>query len=59
MSHDSSIELITPIEGFAHEDNLIVKAAQLLQQHTGCQQGARIAIDKQFPQGGGTRRRIF
>ena len=34
-------------------DNLIVRAAQLLQQHTGCQLGATITMDKHIPIGGG------
>lgn len=36
-----------------HEDNLIVKAAKRLQQHTGCQQGANITLEKYLPMGGG------
>ena len=30
-------------------DDLIVRAAKLLQQHTGCSLGAHIAVDKQIP----------
>ena len=30
-------------------DDLITRAAQLLQQHTGCTQGVHIAVDKQIP----------
>jgi 4-diphosphocytidyl-2-C-methyl-D-erythritol kinase len=30
-------------------DDLITRAAKLLQQHTGCTQGAHIAVDKQIP----------
>jgi 4-diphosphocytidyl-2-C-methyl-D-erythritol kinase len=31
------------------DDDLITRAAKLLQQHTGCTQGAHIAIEKQIP----------
>lgn len=31
------------------EDNLIIKAARLLQQHTGCRQGAAINLQKNIP----------
>ena len=30
-------------------EDLITRAAKLLQQHTGCSQGAHIAVDKQIP----------
>ena len=30
-------------------DDLITRAAKLLQQHTGCKHGAHIAVDKQIP----------
>ncbi|WP_290522830.1 4-(cytidine 5'-diphospho)-2-C-methyl-D-erythritol kinase [Alcanivorax sp.] len=35
------------------ESNLILKAAAGLREHTGCQQGARITLDKRLPMGGG------
>ncbi|USE35144.1 4-(cytidine 5'-diphospho)-2-C-methyl-D-erythritol kinase [Endozoicomonas sp. SCSIO W0465] len=50
---DAGIELVTNLEGVEPEENLIVKAARLLQQETGCQQGAKIFLDKQLPIGGG------
>jgi 4-diphosphocytidyl-2-C-methyl-D-erythritol kinase len=34
-------------------DNLIIKAGRLLQQHTGCQLGCDIILDKKLPMGGG------
>ena len=34
-------------------DDLVVRAAQLLQQQTGCDQGADISIQKNIPMGGG------
>ncbi|GGA78832.1 4-diphosphocytidyl-2-C-methyl-D-erythritol kinase [Neiella marina] len=50
---DGEVILITEFDGVAHDDNLIVRAARLLQQHTGCQQGIQISIDKILPMGGG------
>ncbi|WP_257285065.1 4-(cytidine 5'-diphospho)-2-C-methyl-D-erythritol kinase [Endozoicomonas sp. SESOKO1] len=50
---DSGIELLANLEGVEPEDNLIVKAARLLQQETGCRRGAKIHLDKQLPMGGG------
>ena len=50
---NSGIELVSDLEGVEPEDNLIVKAARLLQQETGCRQGARIHLDKRLPMGGG------
>ena len=35
------------------QDNLIYRAARLLQQHAGCTNGAHIELDKTLPQGGG------
>jgi len=37
----------------AENDDLIIKAARLLQQHTGCPLGAEISIEKRIPMGGG------
>ncbi|MEW6981943.1 4-(cytidine 5'-diphospho)-2-C-methyl-D-erythritol kinase [Colwelliaceae bacterium 6471] len=48
-----SINLLTPIEGVEDEDNLIVRAARLLQQTTGCRLGADISVEKILPMGGG------
>ncbi|WDE06891.1 4-(cytidine 5'-diphospho)-2-C-methyl-D-erythritol kinase [Thalassomonas viridans] len=52
------ITLLTPIKGVAAEDNLIVKAARLLQQQARQQghtdlPGAEIKINKILPMGGG------
>lgn len=50
---DGSVTLQPSIEGVADEDNLIVRAARLLQQASGCQLGADIELDKKLPMGGG------
>lgn len=48
-----AIELTTPIDGVANNDNLIVKAAALLQQHCSVKAGCEIALRKRLPMGGG------
>ncbi|CAM3732367.1 4-(cytidine 5'-diphospho)-2-C-methyl-D-erythritol kinase [Xenorhabdus thuongxuanensis] len=65
---DNQIHLLTPVAGVAHDDNLIVRAARLLQNHllqkrtlqnhnvtqSGNEHlGADIRVDKCLPMGGG------
>lgn len=50
---DGEIHLLTEFEGVPAEQNLIVRAARLLQNKTGCTKGADIRIDKILPMGGG------
>ena len=50
--HDSLI-LETALPELRTEDNLILQAARLLQQTTGCAKGAHITLDKRLPMGGG------
>jgi 4-diphosphocytidyl-2-C-methyl-D-erythritol kinase len=50
---DGAIELQDNIAGVSAEQNLIVRAARMLQDATGCQQGATINCVKRLPQGGG------
>ncbi|WKE64603.1 4-(cytidine 5'-diphospho)-2-C-methyl-D-erythritol kinase [Gallaecimonas kandeliae] len=50
---DGQICLESKLEGVAAEDNLIVRAARLLQEKTGCPLGADISVDKRLPMGGG------
>ena len=53
------IQLLTPLVGVADEDNLIVRAANLLKQtalqsnRLSASAGAQIAIEKRLPMGGG------
>lgn len=47
------INMLTPIEGVADEDNLIVKAVQLLHQTIGNRFGVNITLEKKLPMGGG------
>lgn len=51
---DGHVVLRNPLPGVADEDNLIVRAARLLQQHCSSgSSGADIWIDKRLPMGGG------
>ncbi|MCL6415192.1 4-(cytidine 5'-diphospho)-2-C-methyl-D-erythritol kinase [Aestuariirhabdus sp. Z084] len=50
---DTNIDLCPVLPGVPNASNLIVQAAQRLQQATGCQQGARIQLNKYLPMGGG------
>ena len=43
----------TPVPGVASEQDLVVRAAQLLQREAGVQQGVAIDIRKRLPMGGG------
>lgn len=47
------LELVAPDDLPAGEDNLIMRAARALAEHTGCPRGARIELDKRLPAGGG------
>ncbi|KGJ95756.1 4-(cytidine 5'-diphospho)-2-C-methyl-D-erythritol kinase [Thalassotalea sp. ND16A] len=47
------INLLTPIPGVDNDNNLIVKAAKSLQQHSNCTVGVDIKLDKNLPMGGG------
>jgi len=53
VTTDKAIKLLTPIPGVDNDDNLIIKAALLLQNTTQCQQGVEIKLDKLLPMGGG------
>lgn len=52
-SNGATIRLVTPISGVSEQDNLIVKAARLLQQKTHTHLGCHIHIQKRLPMGGG------
>lgn len=53
IRRDSGIELMSNLDGVEPEDNLIVKAARLLQQEVGRELGAKILLNKKLPMGGG------
>ena len=50
---DGIIRLTTSIETVAEQDNLIIRAAKLLQASSHSSMGADIAIDKRIPMGAG------
>jgi 4-diphosphocytidyl-2-C-methyl-D-erythritol kinase len=51
--NDRRVGLVLPIAGVPEEADLTVRAAKLLQQETGCQQGVLIEMEKNLPMGGG------
>ncbi len=53
ITDDSSVSMSTPIAGVPDSENLIVRAARLLQSHTGCKSGVVIGLVKRLPMGGG------
>ncbi|HEB0896789.1 TPA: 4-(cytidine 5'-diphospho)-2-C-methyl-D-erythritol kinase [Citrobacter braakii] len=59
LRSDGEIRLLTPVEGVAHEDNLIVRAARLLMKAASESDrlpkgsGTDISIEKRLPMGGG------
>lgn len=50
---DGQILLHSALAGVDHDSNLIVRAARLLKQTSGCPLGADIWLDKRLPMGGG------
>ncbi|MCX6004733.1 MAG: 4-(cytidine 5'-diphospho)-2-C-methyl-D-erythritol kinase [Chloroflexi bacterium] len=44
-----NLELNCTVQQLQTEDNLVIKAAQLLRQVSGCKKGARIKLDKKIP----------
>lgn len=51
--NDGQVILHSTIDGVAHDDNLIVRAARLLQTASQSKLGADIWLDKKLPVGGG------
>ncbi|KKM66604.1 hypothetical protein LCGC14_1479540 [marine sediment metagenome] len=47
------ISLTCNLASLETPDNLVLRAAALLQQHTGCEQGAEIHLEKAIPQAAG------
>lgn len=52
-NRDGNINLHTKLSGVADADNLIIRAAKLLQDTAACLQGADIWLEKHIPSGGG------
>lgn len=53
LRSDGELTLTPEVSGVKFADNLIIRAARSLQQHTGTPLGANIRLDKILPQGGG------
>lgn len=53
INNTGKIELTNPLEGVALEQNLIYRAAKMLQQTTQTTLGASIHLEKHLPMGGG------
>jgi 4-diphosphocytidyl-2-C-methyl-D-erythritol kinase len=52
-TNDGLVRRIADIPGVPEDNDLCVRAARLLQQHTGCTLGVEIRLDKILPMGGG------
>lgn len=50
---DGGVSLRNPIPGVPEQEDLTVRAANLLKAHTGCGAGVCIEIEKNLPMGGG------
>lgn len=50
---DSRVSLLKPTPGVLEADDITVKAANLLKNETGCNDGVVIEIEKNLPMGGG------
>jgi 4-diphosphocytidyl-2-C-methyl-D-erythritol kinase len=50
---DGQIQRLAGAPGVSADQDLVVRAARLLQNHTGCRQGAELRVEKVLPLGGG------
>ncbi len=53
ITDDACITRISELDGVASDDDLVVKAAKLLQKYTHSPLGCHIQLDKRLPMGGG------
>lgn len=53
LSDDGDINRLSELSGVPAAEDLVVKAAKLLQQHCNCASGVDISVDKVLPMGGG------
>jgi 4-diphosphocytidyl-2-C-methyl-D-erythritol kinase len=53
LRQDGVVHRINDVAGVAEEQDLVVRAARLLQAETGCCQGVDIKVEKRLPMGGG------
>ena len=47
------IKRANDVPGVPEDNDLCIRAAKLLQQHTGCERGVEIRVEKNIPMGGG------
>lgn len=52
-AEDGRVFLRNPIPGVAEQDDLTIRAANLLKEHCGCDFGVCIDVEKNLPMGGG------
>jgi len=50
---DGAVRRANPVAGVAAGEDLVLRAAVLLQQHSGCALGCSVQVDKHLPLGGG------
>jgi 4-diphosphocytidyl-2-C-methyl-D-erythritol kinase len=50
---DTAIKRVNEVANVPEAQDLCVRAAKLLQQHTGCNQGVEMLVEKKIPMGGG------
>jgi len=53
INSDGLIRRLSPLPGVDEDQDLVVRAARLLQQYCGVELGAEIRLDKHLPMGGG------
>lgn len=53
LRSDGQILRTNDVPGVAQESDLVIRAAKLLQRHSGSQLGAEVTLDKKLPMGGG------
>jgi 4-diphosphocytidyl-2-C-methyl-D-erythritol kinase len=53
LRDDGQVRRINTMAGVPEADDLVVRAARLLQTETGCTQGVDILLEKRLPMGGG------
>lgn len=50
---DGRVFLENPLPSVPEEEDLVIRAANLLRLHTGCSEGVKIKVEKNLPMGGG------
>lgn len=53
LKHDGSIQRLNEVPGVAEQDDLVIRAARLLQNHAKVTAGVAIRLHKNLPMGGG------